>query len=706
MSFSAHVAPDVPAAPAVNAATAIQTAPAPTTDSQKHQWTIMPNKPVEKAPPVNVVITSSDPVPPQNTATTVQSKPPHFTVTIPAQHIKSSNTAVTSTTPAQTIGSPAILAALQDKKATPNKTIEIKPAVSTSTPAQKSIFGALNKPASSSTPFSSPAKPATAPASGSDSTKPNPFAAFSFSQNTATSGATASTQKTPFASLGLIGKSADKPDSNTTSETQNQTDNVNASTEGREDEAENYEPTAHFEPVIPLPDLVEVKTGEENETTLFEHRAKLLRYVKESKEWKERGLGIMKVLVTNDDPNKVRLLMRREQVFKMCCNQMVSKDTKFNEMPKMKAALSWYGKDFSESVLTDELFIIRFKLPETCKQFHDVILAAQAKMSGASAQPSAAAAVEKPKDTKGFGDLFKPKSGSWTCKGCYTSNTPETLYCACCETPKDDTVPKKEKPSALAPAANAPKFTFGNLGAATKPVEPSPVANAAPKEAPKSGFGDQFKPKAGAWSCKGCYTSNASDTLYCACCEAPKDDTVPKKEQKSTFSSSTGAGAPKFSFGNLGAVSGSAAAAPAPTTSNAADKPFGSSTFSFSFGANAAPVTAAPATLESKDFSFVFKSKSPAKPQTPAKDGAHEDVSDDDHVEEEENTTYFTPVIPLPDKIDVKTGEENEDVLYSHRWDKEKWAYAGAFNLTCFCFSLVSGLNCSFSPIKNGVSAV
>lgn len=53
---------------------------------------------------------------------------------------------------------------------------------------------------------------------------------------------------------------------------------------GTEDEDEGashggeFVPTAEFAPVIPLPDLIEVKTGEEEETVLFQERAKLLRY--------------------------------------------------------------------------------------------------------------------------------------------------------------------------------------------------------------------------------------------------------------------------------------------------------------------------------------------------------------------------------------------------------------------------------------------
>ena len=38
---------------------------------------------------------------------------------------------------------------------------------------------------------------------------------------------------------------------------------------------ENNDP--HFEPIISLPALVEVKTGEEDETVMFSHRANLYR---------------------------------------------------------------------------------------------------------------------------------------------------------------------------------------------------------------------------------------------------------------------------------------------------------------------------------------------------------------------------------------------------------------------------------------------
>jgi hypothetical protein len=53
------------------------------------------------------------------------------------------------------------------------------------------------------------------------------------------------------------------------------------------------EPNVHFEPVVHLPE-VETKTGEEDEDVVFSERAKLYRL--DNKQWKERGVGNMKIL--------------------------------------------------------------------------------------------------------------------------------------------------------------------------------------------------------------------------------------------------------------------------------------------------------------------------------------------------------------------------------------------------------------------------
>lgn len=66
----------------------------------------------------------------------------------------------------------------------------------------------------------------------------------------------------------------------------------------------------YFEPVVPLPDLVEVTSGEENEQVVFSHRAKLYRYDKDANQWKERGIGDIKIL-QNYDNKQVRIVMRR-----------------------------------------------------------------------------------------------------------------------------------------------------------------------------------------------------------------------------------------------------------------------------------------------------------------------------------------------------------------------------------------------------------
>jgi len=588
------------------------------------------------------------------------------------------------------------------------------------------IFGA---PETKAKEKETPDKSAAAAAAATD--KPSPFANFSF-------GGSQAPNKSFSELFGTISTTA------TTSSpaVPPQSAPVDLSQNNDDDTAENFEPTVQFEPVIPLPALIDVKTGEEDENVEFVHRAKLLRFDPETKEWKERGIGEMKVLSHKTDVSMSRLLMRREQVLKLCCNMVITKELKFSNLNT--TTLSFGGQDFSENEMRKEMLAVRFKTAELVQSFHEAVKNVQKKLQNIVGGAVATKEPEKKKEEeKGFGDKFKPKVGSWNCEGCYISNKPDVLYCVACDSPKDSTVPKKAAKSLLEPSADAPKFNFG-MSAATGAIgssgfsfgSPAAAPMVAPVAAPPAkdkkeeakGFGDKFKPKMGSWNCDGCYISNKPDVLYCVACDSPKDSTVPKKEAKSLLEVS--ADAPKFSFGMPGAggfAFGAAPAVPAAPaapaaaetvtsttapasnfsfggakelsnfTFGAAQKPadstttapapgngfsFGAPTSNFSFGANAAkeiektpePVIAVGEEGKEKAFNFVFKKKSPAKIKSPGKsrndsvdsEGAAE-ADDNDYHEEEENQSYFTPVIPLPDKIEIKTGEEGEETLYSHR---------------------------------------
>lgn len=510
---------------------------------------------------------------------------------------------------------------------------------------------------------------------------------------------------------------------------------LNKSAHDEDDVLEQYEPNVQFEPVIPLPDLVEAKTGEEEENVVFAHRAKLLRFDDVNKEWKERGVGEMKVLVHKTDSSKARLLMRREQVLKLCCNMVITKDLKFTQMNA--TTLSFGGQDFSEGEMRLEKLAIKFKTSDLCQSFNEAVKDTQNTLIESTTKPQNEEPETKKEDAKGFGDKFKPKAGSWTCEACYISNKSDVLYCVACDSPKDNTVPKKEAKSILAPSADAPKFSFGmptaggfSFGAPPAAVitatattsapsstvttsfsfggvapslskdivsarteKPAPVEPETPetKKDETKGFGDLFKPKAGAWTCEGCYVSNKGENLYCVACDSPKDSTVPKKEAKSVLQQS--ADAPKFSFGMpaTGGFSVTAQpAAPMSVVSEQVTSTTSSVTSGFSFGAQksfsfgsitkpeekpAEPVAPAVSDLKNQHgFNFVFNKKSPSKSKSPSKnrndsvnsEGGGDEDDNEYHVEEE-NQTYFTPVITLPEKVEVKTGEEDEELLYSHR---------------------------------------
>ncbi|KAK0403537.1 hypothetical protein QR680_016982 [Steinernema hermaphroditum] len=136
-----------------------------------------------------------------------------------------------------------------------------------------------------------------------------------------------------------------------------------------EDADEEYEPDAHFEPVIPLPSLVEVKTGEEEEEVLFSERARLYRYVAETKEYKERGTGEIKVL-RHPATNRYRVVMRREQVLKLCANFSLLPGMKVTARSDGKPTCMFSAMDFAEDSSGEQLTLtVRFRTEESRNTF-------------------------------------------------------------------------------------------------------------------------------------------------------------------------------------------------------------------------------------------------------------------------------------------------------------------------------------------------
>ncbi|XP_053601362.1 E3 SUMO-protein ligase RanBP2-like [Plodia interpunctella] len=562
------------------------------------------------------------------------------------------------------------------------------------------------------------------------------------------------------------------PNNQTTSSSDKPVSNVDtAKTLNSSDTVEEFEPNVEFKPVIPLPALIEQKTGEEDENVLFEHRAKLLRFDATNKEWKERGLGNIKLLVHKDNVQKVRLLMRREQIMKVCCNHAITKELVFQKMPNMDKAVTWGAKDYSENELVSETFCLRFKTAKLCDDFMEAVQSVQSKMKENPKAIKDEQNAAKQSSQIGFGDKFKPKVGSWYCETCYTNNLEDYLKCACCEQPKpkgaDDTKvsststpntsswgdsfkpkpgswectqclirnesnvdicnacnspkdPSAPKESIKVSSDDTPKFMFGIPQQTSLSIQNA--ESVAPMESVVPGWGDKFKAKEGSWECKECYVRNEGALDNCGACNNPKDPNAKKQEPKSLFVTS----GPKFTFG-IPAGTGNDTTPQSQTTSifdgtgthkfsfgipsTGQDKPptvvsFGDTKSTSIFGTpkstteNEQPVNFSlkngesvmssvatksallptpninpnPIALGKKEggtFDFVFKPKTPPKGKSPIKspksDKGEESDGNEYASEDEGHHIHFSPVIPMPDKVDVITGEENETELYGHR---------------------------------------
>lgn len=145
---------------------------------------------------------------------------------------------------------------------------------------------------------------------------------------------------------------------------------------GGEDEAPES-PDVHFEPVHRLTEKVETKTNEELEEQTFKMRAKLFKFDRESKEWKERGTGDVRLLKHKEN-GKTRLVMRRDKTLKVCANHYVVPDMKLS--PNVGSDRSWVwnaAADVSEGEPEPQTLAIRFANSENANLFKEAFIKAQ-----------------------------------------------------------------------------------------------------------------------------------------------------------------------------------------------------------------------------------------------------------------------------------------------------------------------------------------
>uniref|UniRef100_A0AAX7SCS1 E3 SUMO-protein ligase RanBP2 n=1 Tax=Astatotilapia calliptera TaxID=8154 RepID=A0AAX7SCS1_ASTCA len=273
--------------------------------------------------------------------------------------------------------------------------------------------------------------------------------------------------------------------------------------------AEEDEDGPHFEPIVPLPDKVDVKTGEEEEEEIFCTRAKLYRFDTETKEWKERGIGNVKIL-KHSTKGKVRLLMRREQVLKICANHYITPDMLLKPNAGSDKSWVWNAIDYADEEPKPEQLAIRFKTVDEAALFKAKFEEAQKIVLKSLDKTNQQERKEKTvKDSESIAAQFALKEGEWECSVCCVRNKPTDVRCVSCQTK---------------PSSSGSTFTgFGDTGSSTF-----------------GGFGALLTSKPGQWDCESCSIKNEANVDSCVSCKALK----PSAKTAAAAQAAPAAGAP------------------------------------------------------------------------------------------------------------------------------------------------------------------
>nr|XP_055072526.1 ranBP2-like and GRIP domain-containing protein 4 isoform X2 [Misgurnus anguillicaudatus] len=322
-------------------------------------------------------------------------------------------------------------------------------------------------------------------------------------------------------------------------ETREEKENVESDNESSHVEEDEDGP--HFEPIVPLPDKVAVKTGEEEEEEMFCNRAKLFRFDSDTKEWKERGLGCIKIL-KHKTSGKVRLLMRREQVLKICANHYITTDMVLKPNAGSDKSWVWYAIDYADESPKTEQLAIRFKTADEATMFKLKFEEAQRFLLKTSQKQSHQLVPQVPNKDMDIKTRFSKKDGEWDCSVCCVRNAPTSATCVACNSagpsiPKDK--PQKDMDIKTRFSKKEGEWDCSVCCVRNAPTSATCVAcNSAGPSIPKDktqkdmDIKTRFSKKEGEWDCSVCCVRNAPTSASCVACSSAGPSMLKDKPQE------------------------------------------------------------------------------------------------------------------------------------------------------------------------------
>ena len=361
-----------------------------------------------------------------------------------------------------------------------------------------------------------------------------------------------------------------------------------------EDEEQENEDNIDFKPIVSLPLVKHQLTGEEGETVRFCNKAKLLRFDSDTKEWKERGIGEIKLLF-NAITAKSRVVMRREQVHKLCANHVILSNMKLEKASETSPrSWLWYTPaDFSDGEPKAGNLAVRFKLQETATEFKKVFEELQ---SITAMSKDFDLCFQKLHEDAGDARSQKPQKNTGSTDFTFNSQKPKedvsSSFAFGSQNPKEDIGSSpfifndgasgfnfndsssgfnftdgssvfnvNDGPSGFNFNDGSSGFVFGSQ----KPIKESGETDfTSSTTTDKPGFPKQhantadlksiFQPAKGSWECEACFVRNTEQAIHCVACQTPKLGTQtnvpPSGKPTFTFKTNDPTSTTGFTFGS------------------------------------------------------------------------------------------------------------------------------------------------------------